>query len=159
MAGQPALEVSREIAATPDEVWRHVSNLAQMKNASPELVGTWSIGSPRLGTRCVNLNRRKAVVWPTLSRITRWKPPSHDGGRGVLAFHVWPTDVEWSYELEPTASGTGTVLTERRSALIDPSAVVRFTARVAMGGAEGHDAELLSGMHRTLEHYRTIAER
>jgi hypothetical protein len=148
MGSQQALEASIEIAATPGEVWATVSDLSAMKRYSPELVGTWVLGTPGVGRRAVNLNRRKAFVWPTLSRITRWKDPARDNGRGALAFHVWPTDAEWSYELEP--SDHGTLVTERRSALLHPSLLVRLVARYALGGADGHDVELLDGMHRTL---------
>jgi len=158
MGNQPPLEASVEIDASPEHVWRLVSDLGQMRRASPELVGTWLLGTPRVGRRALNLNRRGWFVWPTISRITRWKPPAQDGGRGALAFHVWPTDVEWSYEIVPTATGAA-VLTERRSALIDPSPVVRLTAGCFLGGSDGHDVELLDGMHRTLAHYRQSAER
>ena len=150
MAGQPPLEASLDIAAPPERVWAVLSDLSAMRRRSPELVGSVMRGAPRVGRRAVHLNRRKAVVWPTASRITRWKDPAHDGGRGALAFHVWPTDVEWSYELVPTDDGNGTVVTERRSALPRPSLLVRLVARYAMGGAEQHDVELLDGMHRTL---------
>ena len=61
---------------------------------------------------------------------------------------MWPTDVEWSYDLEPTANGTRVV--ERRTALPDPSLSVRLTARWALGGADNHDTELLAGMQATL---------
>ena len=156
MSNQPPLEASVDIGLDPDGVWALVSDLPAMKQASPELAGTWMLGAPRVGRWAVNLNRRGWFAWPTLSRITRWKPPAHDGGRGALAFHVWPTDVEWSYELEPSTRGT--LLTERRTAVVDPGAVVRLTARLALGGADRHDAELLDGMHRTLDHYRRAAE-
>ncbi|MCL3818163.1 SRPBCC family protein [Aeromicrobium wangtongii] len=159
MGDQPALEASIEIAASPDEVWALVSDLPAMKHASPELVGTRLLGRPGVGRRGLNLNRRKGFVWPTITRITRWKPPVHDRGRGALAFHVWPTDVEWSYELAPAGDGTTTVLTERRTAVVDPSWVVRATARLALGGADSHDREILAGMHRTLAHYRRAADR
>lgn len=148
MGAQPALEAAVQIDASPDRVWAAVSDLKAMKRRSPELVGTWLIGRPGIGCRAINLNRRKGFVWPTLSRITRWKDPAVDGGRGVIAFHVTPTDVEWSYEIEP--SGAGTLLTERRSALVDPSWSVRVAARYALGGAAAHDAELLDGMRSTL---------
>ena len=151
MAGQPPLEASIEIPVPPAGVWAVLADLRSMSRRSPELVGTWMPGAPRVGRRALHLNRRRAVVWPTTSRITRWKDPAHDGGRGALAFHVWPTDVEWSYELVPTSDGTGTIVTERRSALPRPSLLVRLTARYAMGGADQHDTELLDGMHRTLE--------
>jgi hypothetical protein len=151
MAGQPPLEASIEIAVPPSGVWAVLSDLRSMSRRSPELVGTWMIGRPRVGRLAVHLNRRGAVVWPSVSRLTRWKDPAHDGGRGALAFHVWPTDVEWSYELEPSGEGgRSTLVTERRGALPRPSLLVRLAARYAMGGADQHDTELLDGMHRTL---------
>ena len=157
MAGQPPLEASIEIAVPPAGVWAVLSDLRSMSRRSPELVGTWMIGAPRVGRWALHLNRRKAVVWPTLSRLTRWKDPARDGGRGALAFHVWPTDVEWSYELEP--SGAGTLVTERRTALPRPSLLVRLVAKYAMGGAAQHDVELLDGMHRTLAALATDTQR
>lgn len=145
---QPPLEASIDIPASPDVVWAVVADLKAMKAWSPELVGTWLRGRPGVGQRAVNLNRRKGFFWPTTSRITRWKDPAQDAGRGALAFHVGPTNVEWSYELEPIEGGTR--LTERRTALVNPSLVVRLTAKYALGGAENHDQELQAGMQETL---------
>ena len=155
--GQPPLEVSVEVAAPPAAVWAAVSDLQAMSRRSPELVRSFSRGRPKVGRRLLNINRRKLVVWPTASRITRWKDPAHDGGRGALAFHVTPTDVEWSYEIEPRT--TGSLLTERRSALPHPNLIVRIAARWAMGGADQHDAELLDGMRSTLAAVKADAER
>ena len=146
--GQPPLESTVHIAATPDEVWAAVSNVKAMRRRSPELVGMWLFGGPRVGRRGVNLNRRKGFVWPTLSRVTQWKPPANDNGRGVFRFHVWPTNVDWSYEIEPSDGGTR--LTERRTALPNPSLRVRLAAMSARGGADAHDSELCDGMDRTL---------
>lgn len=146
--GQPPLEASIDIEAPPDRVWSAISDVSAMKRRSPELVMMRLAGKPKVGRRSLNLNRRKAVVWPTTSRITRWKPPALDGGNGSFAFYVWPTDVEWSYDLEPTATGTRVV--ERRTSVPDPSLVVRLTAKWALGGADQHDVELLEGMHATL---------
>ncbi|KRC66655.1 hypothetical protein ASE12_18895 [Aeromicrobium sp. Root236] len=146
--GQPPLESTTTIAATPDEVWAAVSDVKAMHRRSPELVGMWLFGPPRAGRRGVNLNRRKGFVWPTFSRVVQWKPPANDNGRGVFRFHVWPTNVDWSYEIEPADGGTR--LTERRTALPDPSPSVRWTARLALGGADAHDRELSDGMDRTL---------
>lgn len=154
--GQGPLEASIEIAAPPATVWAAVSDLGAMKQRSPELVGMWMLGRPKVGRRGINLNRRKAFAWPTTARITRWKPPELDAGSAALAFHVWPTDVEWSYELEPTAAGT--LLTERRTAPKGESLAVRLTARFALGGAENHDVELLEGMNTTLAALKAEAE-
>ena len=157
MGNQPPLEASIQIAAPPAQVWKVLSDLKAMKDLSPELVGTWMRGRPKVGRRAVHLNRRTGFVWPTTSRITRWKDPSQDGGRGALAFQVLPTDVEWSYEIEP--AGTGTLVTERRTAVTDPSLVVRLTAKLALGGADGHDVELRAGMDQTLATLKTHLER
>lgn len=146
--GQPPLESTIQIAATPDDVWAAVSDIKAMSRRSPELVGMWLFGRPKAGRRSINLNRRKAFVWPTMSRIVQWKPPANDNGQGTFRFHVWPTNVDWSYEIEPSDGGTR--LTERRTALVNPSLTVRLTARLALGGAAAHDSELCDGMDRTL---------
>ncbi len=154
-AALPPLEAEIEVEAPVETVWRVVSDLRTMGERSPETVRMVITRRPRVGSRGVNVNRRGAVVWPTTTRITRWKPPSHDG-TAALAFHVGPTDVEWSYELTPTDGGTRVV--ERRSSLPRPSPVVRWTARYLLGGSEQHDVELLDGMHRTLAALKAQAE-
>ncbi len=146
--GQPSLEAEIEIAAAPEAVWAALSDVSSMKRRSPELVTMRTLGRPEVGRRSININRRKGFAWPTTSRITRWKPPTNDGGNGSFAFHVWPTDVEWSYDLEPTPAGTRVI--ERRTAMPNPSLSVRLTARWALGGADSHDVELLAGMNATL---------
>lgn len=153
---QPPLESSVDIDATPDAVWAAVTDLKAMARRSPELVGMWLLGKPKAGRLSINLNRRKGFMWPTTARITRWKPPSNDNGRGAFVFRVWPTNVDWSYEIEPTA--TGTHLVERRSAHVDPSATVRLTAKLALGGADNHDTELSDGMDKTVAAIKTDLE-
>jgi hypothetical protein len=155
--GQPALETTVDIAAAPDAVWAAIADVRAMSRRSPELVGMWLLGRPGVGRRAVNLNRRKGFVWPTTSRIVRWKPPAHDDGRGAFVFHVWPTNVDWSYEIEPHEGGTR--LTERRTALPDPSLVVRLAARLALGGADSHDGELRAGMEHTVAAIKSEVER
>ncbi len=147
MTDQPARDVSISLAAPPADVWSAVTDLRAMRRRSPELVGMWLLGAPRVGRRGINLNRRKGFVWPTTSRITQWTPPTATSA-GVFGFDVWPANVEWSYEVVP--EGAGTRLTERRSAVVDPNLVVKATARFALGGSDGHDAELVDGMKATL---------
>lgn len=154
-AGLPTLEVETQIAAPVDAVWLLLSDLRSMSERSPETVRMFIASSPKVGSRGVNINRRGAVVWPTTTRITRWKPPSHDG-TAALAFWVGPTDVEWTYELQPLDEGTRVV--ERRSSLPKASLSVRLASKWFMGGAENHDVELLQGMDRTLAALKTTAE-
>lgn len=147
MSTQPAREASISLHTPPADVWAAVTDLKAMRRRSPELVGMWLLGAPRVGRRGINLNRRKGFFWPTTSRISQWTEPTATTA-GVFGFDVWPTNVEWSYEVAP--QGTGTLLTERRSAVIDPNLVVRATAKLALGGQDGHDAEMHDGMRATL---------
>ncbi len=147
MVDLPALSESIVVTSPPPAVWAAVTDLDAMARRSPELVGMWLFGKPRVGRSSVNLNRRGLFLWPTFSSITQFAAPT-DTTPGRFAFSVWPTDVEWSYEITP--HGTGTLLTERRTAVVDPSLAIRITARLALGGQEGHDAEIRHGMVTTL---------
>lgn len=147
MVNLPARAESVTIAAEPAAVWSAVTDLKAMARHSPELVGMWPLGRVRVGRSTVNLNRRSWFFWPTFSRVTAFTAPTATAP-GRFAFTVWPTDVEWSYSVEPQADGT--VLTERRTAVIDPSWVVRATAKFALGGQDGHDVEICDGMRATL---------
>jgi len=160
-SGLPALEAELDIAAPVDRVWSILSDLRSMGERSPETVRMFIAKTPEVGSRGLNLNRRGAVVWPTTTRITRWKPPAHDGSAAV-AFHVGPTGVEWSYELTPAAlpdGREGTRVVERRSSLPKAGLAVRLTSRWLLGGSENHDVELLEGMQRTLAAIKADAER
>ena len=153
--GLGPLEAERVVRAPVQEVWRLLSDLRAMGERSPETVRMVITRSPRVGSRGLNVNRRGPVVWFTTTRVTRWKPPSHDG-TAALAFHVGPTDVEWSYELTPVLEGTQVV--ERRTGIDRPTTTVRHASRWFMGGAQSHDVELLDGMHRTLAALAAEAE-
>lgn len=148
MVNLPARSESVTIAAEPAAVWSAVTDLRAMARRSPELVGMWSFGRLKVGRSTVNLNRRGWFVWPTFSTITALTAPSPTTP-GRFAFAVWPTDVEWSYEV--AADGAGTRLSESRTAVIDPSLVVRATAKLALGGQAGHDDEIVDGMRATLD--------
>lgn len=153
--GLPPLEAETTIDAPVDVVWSLLSDLRSMGERSPETVRMFIDDAPEVGSRGVNVNRKGAIVWPTTTRITRWKPPTHDGS-AALAFHVGPTNVEWSYELTPEDGRTHVV--ERRSSLPRANRAVRLASRWLMGGAENHDVELLDGMHRTLAALKAEAE-
>ncbi len=154
--GLAPLEVDIHVDAPVERVWALLSDLRAMSRRSPETVRMFITDEPTVGSRGLNVNRRGAVVWPTTTRITQWKPPTHDGS-AALAFDVGPAHVEWSYELRPTESGTHVV--ERRAAIPRAGAVVRFVGRWVMGGSQNHDVELLEGMRSTLRHLKDEAER
>ena len=153
MAGKVApIEASVEIDASPADVWRIVSDQRRMNEWSPETFKQKFFGSPiGLGTRSINLNKRKGFVWPTASKITEFVPEKK------IAFYVYGPAALWSYELEPTQTGTKVI--ERRALKGGKRSVLsKVTAKVALGGIEGHDVELVDGMQKTLERIKDEAE-
>ena len=113
--------------ASPEEVWRVLSDLRRMPEFSPELRKAFVVGKPGLGANVIGINRRKAVVWPTTSKVVRWEP-----GRAV-AWKTRESGATWVYELEATPDGTA--VTGRR-------VLPRFTIATSLlgpfiGGAAG----------------------
>ena len=137
-----------EIGASPDEVWQVVSDLRRMPEFSPELRKAFVIGRPGIGANIIGINRRKAVVWPTTSKVVRWEP-----GQAV-AWKTRESGATWVYELEPTA--TGTSVTGRR--VLSKFTIGTALLGPAIGGAQGHDAELAEGIRTTLERIRSTVE-
>ena len=146
------IEAIIEIDASPAGVWRIVSDQRRMKEWSPELFKQKFFGDGiGLGTRSINLNKRKGFVWPTASKITEFVPERK------IAFYVTGSSAFWSYELEPTE--TGTRLIERRELKGGKRTfLAKATARAALGGIEGHDVEFFEGMNKTLERIKAEAE-
>lgn len=146
------LETSIDILATPSTVWAIVSDMRRMTEWSPEVIfqGFTSRNLKR-GTCSLNFNKRKGFVWPTASRITTFEADRK------LSFYVYGAAAQWTYVLEATP--TGTRLTERRELKGGKRAVAsKVTARVALGGAESHDVELIEGMNKTLARIKAEAE-
>ncbi|MET0317067.1 MAG: SRPBCC family protein, partial [Rhodococcus fascians] len=71
---EPILEASTEIAASPAEVWRVVSDLSRMPEWSPQTIRMRVLGPLRVGARTINLNKHGWKVWPTTSTIVRCDP-------------------------------------------------------------------------------------
>ena len=149
----PPIEASIHIDAPPARVWQIVSDQRRMNEWSPETFRQKFFGGEvGVGTRSLNLNKRKGFFWPTASRITEFVPEQR------LAFRVYgPGDV-WSYDLEP--NGAGTTVTERRELLGGRRTLIsKITAALALGGIDEHDVELVAGMETTLARIKAEAER
>jgi len=147
------IEASIHIDAPPSRVWEIVADQRRMNEFSPE---TWKQkffgGDIGVGTRSLNLNKRKGFVWPTASRITEFVPEKR------LAFYVYGPADTWSYDLVP--EGAGTLLVERRELKNGKRSIAsKITASLALGGIEGHDTELVAGMETTLERIKAEAEK
>lgn len=137
-----------EMTAPPEAVWAVLADLRRMPEFSPELRRAYVAGKPGLGATIVGINRRKAVVWPTTSKVVRWEP------NRALAWKTRESGATWVYELEPTA--TGTKVSGRR---VLPAYTVASKLMVPfLGGASGHDHELNAGIAATLTRIKAVVE-
>lgn len=146
----PLLQASIDIDAPVDKVWGLISDLRLMPQWSPQCRLMKPLGPVRPGTRTLNLNRRKFLFWPTTSRLTEVID------KQKLAFLVEANNTVWTYELEPTA--TGTRVTESRHAENGTSAVSNALVNALMGGVPSFEDELVEGMNASLARIKAAAE-
>ncbi|HNP13711.1 MAG TPA: SRPBCC family protein [Mycobacterium sp.] len=146
----PLLQAEIEINAPVTKVWSLVSDLSRMPQWSPQCRLMKALGPVRPGTRTVNLNRRNNLFWPTTSTITEVIPERK------LAFRVNANNTVWSYELEPTATGTRVV--ETRHAENGVKAVSTMTVNAVLGGVSSFEQELVEGMNTSLARIKAAAE-
>ena len=146
----PLLQAEIEINAPVSRVWGLVSDLSRMPQWSPQCRMMKLLGPLRPGTRTINLNRHKMLFWPTTSTITEVIPERK------IAFRIPLNTSVWSYELEPTA--TGTRLVETRHAENGVRAVSTAVTKAVLGGVDSFESELLTGMNQSLALIKAAAE-
>lgn len=152
MANRDLISASIDIDAPPAAVWSVVSDLKRMGEWSPQCRRMTIVGGGPItvGTRTRNLNRRGLLVWPTRSKVTAFEPERE------VAFKVAENGTVWSFELEPTA--TGTRLTESRRAPHGVSKLSNVLTQRIMGGTDNFENELADGIRATLERIKTTVE-
>lgn len=148
----PLIEASIDIAAPPERVWAVVSDPRVMGGFSDQVVRTIVRGTAPVakGTRTLNINRRGPLVWPTRAKVVEFEP-----GRRY-AYRVKDNAAIWSFDLEPTA--TGTRLTHRRDASGGLTDVSLMLQNKVLGGVAPFEAEMEAGMARTLDRVKRAAE-
>ena len=139
------LKATITVAASPAQVWALVTDVARMRDWSPQVVRSIVFGGPvRRGTRFLNVNHQGWKHWPTNAKVVRFTPHAD------FAFQILENHTVWSFQLEP-AEGGGTLITHRRETPRGISGLSRALTQVAFGGQEPFTAELLEGMSQTLE--------
>jgi uncharacterized protein YndB with AHSA1/START domain len=146
----PLLQAEVEINAPVSTVWSLVSDLSRMPQWSPQCRVMKLLGPLRPGTRTLNLNRHNLLFWPTTSVITEVLPERK------LAFRIPINTTVWTYELEPTA--TGTRLVETRHAEKGVTAASTAITKAALGGVDTFETALLEGMNQSLARIKAAAE-
>lgn len=147
----PLLQAQIDIDAPAETVWNLVSDFRRMPEWSPQCRWMKAFGPLQPGTRTLNLNRRKMLFWPTTCTVTEVVP------QRKLAFRVDSNGTEWSYDLEPTA--TGTRLVESRHAENGVTAVSAFLVDKVLGGNDDFEREMVEGMNTSLARIKAAAER
>ena len=146
----PLLQAQIDIDAPVAKVWSLVSDLSRMPQWSPQCRLMRALGPVRQGTTTINMNRRGRLFWPTTSVVTEMIPEKK------LAFKVPINHTVWSYELEPTE--TGTRLVESRHAENGVTAFSNLSVNALMGGVPSFERELVEGMNATLSRIKAAAE-
>ena len=117
---EKVITVSKEIAATPDQVWDLVTDLRSMGRWSPENDGgDWIKGAsgPALGAKFKGDNSWEGKSWKAPVTITEFEAPTR------FAFEMRVPLIggaDWSFDIEPTDSGckvTQTWIDQRTKAL------------------------------------------
>ena len=147
----PILRTEIEIQAPVATVWNLISDFSRMPEWSPQCRLMKPFGPVAPGTRTLNLNRRKLLFWPTTCTVTEVIPEKK------LAFRVDSNNTVWSYELEPTATGTRVV--ESRHAEDGIKSTSLFLQDKVMGGVDDFERELVDGMDTSLTRIKSAAER
>ncbi|MFT4298446.1 MAG: SRPBCC family protein [Aeromicrobium sp.] len=151
MTNRDLITASIEIEASPERVWSIVSDLKRMGEWSPQCRKMIVRGGEvKQGTRTININRQGWKVWPTRSYVKVFEPNK------TLAIKVAENGTVWTYDLEPTA--TGTRLTESRTAPNGVSAISNVLTKYVLGGTEQFEDRLQAGIEQTLARIKAEAE-
>lgn len=152
IANRPVIEGSIDIDAPPAAVWAIVSDLKRMGEWSPQCTRMIVFGGEvKKGARTFNVNKQGWKRWPTNAKVVHFEPERK------LAFRVVENRSIWTYELEPTA--TGTRLTESRKIPDGITKVSKVLTNAVLGGTPSFEAGLATGIRRTLERIKAEAER
>lgn len=146
----PLLQTQIDIDAPVDKVWELITDTRRMPEWSPQCRMMRPLGPVRQGTRTLNVNRRKRLYWTTTSTITEVVP------QRKFAFRVNTNNTIWSYELEPTATGTRVI--ESRHAENGVKPMSNFLVNTLFGGVPSFEGELVDGMNASLARIKAAAE-
>jgi uncharacterized protein YndB with AHSA1/START domain len=148
------LEVSRDIATTPDAVYAAISDVTQMGKWSEECVSCeWHDGfdGPALGALFDGHNRNGEHEWTSQGKVIEAEPGK------AFAFECSMFDFHystWGYRIEPTA--TGCRVTEWSEDLRPESAMEFSKQTSGIDDREARNRETMSG---TLERLAAALER
>jgi uncharacterized protein YndB with AHSA1/START domain len=153
VSGVADVEVSRTIAASPEDVYERVSDVTRMGEWSPETTRCRWVGGatgPVAGARFRGANRSGWRRWSTTCTVVEAEP----GRRFAFDVTVGPFRISrWAYEMEPTDGGCR--VTESWT---DHRAGWMAAASGVVVGVRDRAAHNRAGMERTLAALAAAAE-
>ncbi|HEY2206469.1 MAG TPA: SRPBCC family protein [Pseudonocardia sp.] len=154
MGRNRTVSASTTVAATPETVYRLVSDLTRMGEWSPEATGgTWLGGAtgPVRGARFKGTNAHGAKKWTTTVLVTEATAPS----RFTFVNKIGPKPLaEWSYQITP-AGGSGCKVTETWTDARGP--IIEVLGK-AITGVEDRTAHTRTMINTTLARLKVAAE-
>ena len=98
------VSVSRDVASTPEAMWRLVTDLPRMGEWSPENQGgEWiDVKGPAVGVRFKGRNKNGKRSWSTTVEVIRCDEPRVFAFSLLVGKSKW---CDWVYEIEPTSTG------------------------------------------------------
>ena len=144
---------SLTIAASADDLYDLVTDVANMGRLSPECTGgKWLDGAtgPTVGARFKGSNKRGIIRWSTTCTVV-----AAERGK-VFTFETPDSGARWSYTFQP--DGDGTTVTESREMFMERPAVAKWFSKLLLGGTESHDREMVDSLAATLARLKAVAE-
>jgi uncharacterized protein YndB with AHSA1/START domain len=142
--------------ATPETLYAMIADVTRMPGFSPEILEcTWLDGATEAAVGARFVARNTVGVGPSFRNkpvITRLDP-----GKAIAWARTekFGGTVEWTYEFEP--SGTGTRVVESYN-VTSPIGRIGWFIIGTLFRQKGRKAILRKGMEQTLERIRTVAE-
>ncbi len=98
------VSVSRDVASTPEAMWRLVTDLPRMGEWSPEnRGGEWiNAKGPAVGVRFKGRNKNGKRSWSTTVEVIRCDEPPVFAFSLLVGKSKW---CDWVYEIEPIPTG------------------------------------------------------
>jgi uncharacterized protein YndB with AHSA1/START domain len=147
------IEVTREIAASPEAVYALISDVTRMGEWSPECTScAWHEGfdGPAVGSTFDGHNRNGTQEWTTQGKVITAEP-----GR-AFAFECSMYDFHyatWGYRIEPTETGCRVV---EWTSDLRPSTAIEFSRQTS--GVDDRTERNLLTMRATLERLAAAVE-
>jgi len=149
----PDIEVSRDIAAAPGDVFAALTDITRMGEWSPEThTAEWNEGfdHPVVGAEYTGHNRNGDKEWSIMARITELVPDERfffDCESRGFVFS------KWGYSIEPTENGCR--VTEYSQDLRPEAALARSAEISGVADRKSHNR---AGMEATLERLAAALE-